>query len=214
MNRRVRSEYANYSGSRSRRNQKDCTDLKPYGQCGFTKQSAGLYEQKDRGGHDTKTAYRNCLLEHCHSRRCACPGSREGRWSRLSGATPFLQYIAYPLEMMEQVVRLHLDDKPDRHSFMLSVPLAECDGTIPRWRHGLQELKDVFPGGLKEGQRCIKGSRAICPPICPRPLRHLLVPTKCKLGMLIAQRHLDAQLPDIIAIRYVMYDLPDRPAAF
>jgi hypothetical protein len=113
------------------------------------------------------TPYPRDIQSSCKQERPGIPSPWSVRCRRLLGATPFLQYIAYPLDMMEHVIRLHLDHEPDRHSFNLPVPFAKCDSTIPRFRYSLQELKDVFPGGLQERQRRIKGSRAICPPISP-----------------------------------------------
>jgi hypothetical protein len=56
-------------------------------------------------------------------------------YRRLSVAAPFLQYLAYTLDMMEHVVGLHLDHEPHWHSFNLPVPIAKCDSTIPRFRY-------------------------------------------------------------------------------
>ena len=57
-----------------------------------------------------------------------------------SGAAPFLQYRVDPLDVMLNVIRLHLDDEPDWNLFHLSVRPAQCHGTVPRVRDTLEEL--------------------------------------------------------------------------
>lgn len=70
----------------------------------------------------------------------------------MSGATLLLKNGTYPLNMLENVVRLHLNHKANWNPLHLSLWRAYDHRAIPRVWHTLQQLKDMTPARPEKGK--------------------------------------------------------------
>ena len=71
---------------------------------------------------------------------------------RLLGATPLPQNGTYPLDMMENMVRLHLNHKANWNPLYVSLGRTYYNRAIPYFRRTFDQLKDMRSDCLEERQ--------------------------------------------------------------
>jgi hypothetical protein len=119
----------------------------------------------------------------------------------------------YAFDVMQNVIRLHPNDKANGNSFHLPVFCPYDYSATPYLWQCFNELKDMFPQGPEQGQGNINGSMVVRPPIRPSSLCQRRVPSQVKLSLFVPYGHLDTQFPDVISIHNVMDDLAYGPPA-
>jgi hypothetical protein len=77
------------------------------------------------------------------------PDPRSGT-GRVLAATPFPENRTYPLDMMENVIGLHLNHKADWNPLYLFLGRMYDDRAIPCIRRTFHQLNDMRSGCLEE----------------------------------------------------------------